>query len=129
MQHVNEAVFRVWRLYMAACVIEFENGKVGVQQILASKRRHVVGYLLVVEGVERLSYRHMTAARRAISGYRRFSSAMPTISMMTPAAIASKPPRVSGAANNITAPRAMSSAATSLLNFMGRRYAKLSAGA
>ena len=98
--------------------------------ILALKsRRHVVGYLLVVEGFKRLSYRHMTAARRAISGYRRFSSAMPTISMMTPAAIASKPPRVSGAANNITAPRAMSSAATSLLNFMGRRYAKLSAGA
>ena len=63
MQHVNEAGFRVWRLYMAACAIEFENGEVGVQQILASKRWHVVGYLLIVEAVKRLSYRHMTAAR------------------------------------------------------------------
>jgi hypothetical protein len=61
--------------------------------------------------------------------YRRFSSAMPTTSMMTPAAIASTPPSVSGAANNITAPSTMSSAATILLVFIGTRYPKVSAGA
>jgi cyclopropane-fatty-acyl-phospholipid synthase len=38
LQHVSESVFRVWRLYMAACAIEFEGGGVGVHQILASKR-------------------------------------------------------------------------------------------
>lgn len=38
LQHVSEAVFRVWRLYMAACAIEFEGGEVGVHQILSSKR-------------------------------------------------------------------------------------------
>lgn len=40
LQQVNEATFRVWRLYMAACAIEFEGGGVGVHQILASKRDH-----------------------------------------------------------------------------------------
>lgn len=40
LQQVNEATFRVWRLYMAACAIEFENGAVSVHQILASKRDH-----------------------------------------------------------------------------------------
>jgi len=64
----------------------------------------------------------------ATSGYRRFSSAMPTSSMMTPAAIAIAPPSVSGAANNITAPSAISSAATTLLGFMGRQYSKPNAG-
>ena len=38
LQHVSEAVYRVWRLYMAACAMEFEGGEVGVHQILASKR-------------------------------------------------------------------------------------------
>ena len=38
LQHVNEAIYRVWRLYMAASAIEFEGGEVGVHQILASKR-------------------------------------------------------------------------------------------
>lgn len=38
LEHVTESVYRVWRLYMAACALEFENGGVGVYQILASKR-------------------------------------------------------------------------------------------
>jgi cyclopropane-fatty-acyl-phospholipid synthase len=35
---VNEATFRVWRLYMAACALEFESGDVGIYQVLATKR-------------------------------------------------------------------------------------------
>lgn len=38
LQHVNEATYRVWRLYMAACALEFESGRVGVYQVLAGKR-------------------------------------------------------------------------------------------
>jgi cyclopropane-fatty-acyl-phospholipid synthase len=38
LQYVSEAVFRVWRLYMAACALQFENGEMGVYQILAAKR-------------------------------------------------------------------------------------------
>ncbi|HEV7613548.1 MAG TPA: cyclopropane-fatty-acyl-phospholipid synthase family protein [Steroidobacteraceae bacterium] len=38
LQYVNEATFRVWRLYMAACALEFEAGGVGIYQVLASKR-------------------------------------------------------------------------------------------
>jgi cyclopropane-fatty-acyl-phospholipid synthase len=38
LQHVNEATYRVWRLYMAACAVEFESGRVGIYQVLASKR-------------------------------------------------------------------------------------------
>ena len=40
LQHVSEAVYRVWRLYMAACALEFEQGEIGVYQILAAKRRN-----------------------------------------------------------------------------------------
>src|SRR5574340_230378 len=36
--HVSEATYRVWRLYMAACALEFEAGGIGVYQILAAKR-------------------------------------------------------------------------------------------
>ena len=38
LQHVNETEYRVWRLYMAACALEFEAGGTGIYQILASKR-------------------------------------------------------------------------------------------
>ncbi len=38
LQFVNEATYRVWRLYMAACALEFEEGGVGIYQVLASKR-------------------------------------------------------------------------------------------
>ena len=38
LQYVNESTWRVWRLYMAACALEFESGEIGVYQILASKR-------------------------------------------------------------------------------------------
>lgn len=35
---VGEAAWRIWRLYMAACAIEFEAGGTGLYQILASNR-------------------------------------------------------------------------------------------
>jgi cyclopropane-fatty-acyl-phospholipid synthase len=38
LQFVDEATYRVWRLYMAACALEFESGRVGIYQILAGKR-------------------------------------------------------------------------------------------
>ena len=38
LQHVSESTFRVWRLYMAACALEFESGEIGVYQVLAIKR-------------------------------------------------------------------------------------------
>ncbi|GAA5165091.1 cyclopropane-fatty-acyl-phospholipid synthase family protein [Viridibacterium curvum] len=38
LRHVSEATWRVWRLYMAACALDFESGETGVYQILASKR-------------------------------------------------------------------------------------------
>jgi cyclopropane-fatty-acyl-phospholipid synthase len=34
---VDEATYRVWRLYMAACALDFESGSTGIYQILASK--------------------------------------------------------------------------------------------
>lgn len=43
MQHVSEPVYRIWRLYMAACVLQFEQGDIGVYQILASGRGGVAG--------------------------------------------------------------------------------------
>ena len=36
--HVNEATYRVWRLYMAASAVEFESGGTAIHQILASRR-------------------------------------------------------------------------------------------
>jgi cyclopropane-fatty-acyl-phospholipid synthase len=39
LQHVNESTYRVWRLYMAACALEFESGEIGIYQVLATKRR------------------------------------------------------------------------------------------
>ncbi len=38
LEHVNEATYRVWRLYMAACALDFERGDIGIYQVLASKR-------------------------------------------------------------------------------------------
>jgi cyclopropane-fatty-acyl-phospholipid synthase len=38
LKYVNESTYRVWRLYMAACALEFETGEIGVYQILSSKR-------------------------------------------------------------------------------------------
>lgn len=38
LKHVKESVYRVWRLYMATCAIQFEQGDIGVYQILAIKR-------------------------------------------------------------------------------------------
>lgn len=38
LQYVNESTYRVWRLYMAACALEFESGGIGVYQVLADKR-------------------------------------------------------------------------------------------
>ena len=36
--HVSESTYRIWRLYMATCAMEFESGDIGVYQVLASKR-------------------------------------------------------------------------------------------
>jgi cyclopropane-fatty-acyl-phospholipid synthase len=38
LEHVTESTWRVWRLYMAACALEFESDEIGVHQVLASKR-------------------------------------------------------------------------------------------
>ena len=38
LQYVNETTYRVWRLYMAACALQFEAGGVGIYQVLAGKR-------------------------------------------------------------------------------------------
>ena len=38
LEYVSESTFRVWRLYMAACALEFESGEIGVYQVLACKR-------------------------------------------------------------------------------------------
>jgi cyclopropane-fatty-acyl-phospholipid synthase len=40
LREVDEPTYRVWRLYMAACALEFESGGTGIYQILASKRDH-----------------------------------------------------------------------------------------
>ena len=37
-REVGEARYRIWRLYMAACALEFEAGGAGIYQIVASKR-------------------------------------------------------------------------------------------
>jgi cyclopropane-fatty-acyl-phospholipid synthase len=36
-REVGEPAYRTWRLYMAACALEFESGGTGVYQILASR--------------------------------------------------------------------------------------------
>lgn len=38
LREVDEPTYRVWRLYMAACALEFEAGGTGVYQMLASRR-------------------------------------------------------------------------------------------
>ncbi len=38
LKYVTEPVYRIWRLYMAACALQFEEGSTGIYQILASKR-------------------------------------------------------------------------------------------
>ncbi len=38
LKHVDESTYRCWRLYMAACALEFESGEIGVYQLLTSKR-------------------------------------------------------------------------------------------
>lgn len=38
LDEVSEAVYRIWRMYMAGCALQFENGEMGVYQILAAKR-------------------------------------------------------------------------------------------
>ena len=38
LQHVPESVYRIWRFYMAACALQFEEGIAGIYQVLISKR-------------------------------------------------------------------------------------------
>lgn len=75
LHYVSESTFRVWRLYMAACALEFESGEIGVYQVLASKRAGV-------NASPPLTRRHVyseTEGRPAASGrsYRRLSSRDP----------------------------------------------------
>ena len=42
LREVDEPTFRVWRLYMATCALEFESGGTGIYQILASSRNQGV---------------------------------------------------------------------------------------
>jgi len=44
-QLVPESVYRIWRLYMAACALQFEEGGTGVYQILAGRRQGDLGAL------------------------------------------------------------------------------------
>ena len=39
LKHVSEATYRVWRLYMVGCALQFELGAIGVYQILAVNGR------------------------------------------------------------------------------------------
>ena len=38
LKYVTEPAYRTWRLYMAACALQFEEGSTGIYQILASRR-------------------------------------------------------------------------------------------
>jgi cyclopropane-fatty-acyl-phospholipid synthase len=38
LEYVSEATYRVWRLYMSACALEFESAHLGIYQILVGKR-------------------------------------------------------------------------------------------
>ena len=38
LKHVTEPVYRIWRLYMAACALQFEEGIAGIYQVLISNR-------------------------------------------------------------------------------------------
>ncbi len=38
LHYMSESTWRIWRLYMTTCALEFESGEIGVYQILASKR-------------------------------------------------------------------------------------------
>ena len=42
LQYVSESTYRVWRLYMAACAQQFEEGTTGLYQILIAKRQSYV---------------------------------------------------------------------------------------
>ncbi|MDZ4140533.1 MAG: cyclopropane-fatty-acyl-phospholipid synthase family protein [Methylotenera sp.] len=39
LKYVTEPVYRIWRLYMAACAMQFEEGNTGIYQILVSRRK------------------------------------------------------------------------------------------
>ena len=39
LNYVTEPVYRIWRLYLAACAMQFEEGNTGIYQILLSKRK------------------------------------------------------------------------------------------
>ena len=62
LQYVSESTYRVWRLYMAACALEFESGEIGIYQVVASKRASG-------SGLSPLTRRHMyppTPARASL---------------------------------------------------------------
>jgi cyclopropane-fatty-acyl-phospholipid synthase len=56
-RYVNEATYRVWRLYMTASSLEFQSGKLGVYQVLGVKRSDASSSLP-------LTRRHLYAPRQ-----------------------------------------------------------------
>jgi len=38
LRHISEMTYRIWRLYMAACALSFEDGDIGIYQIVAGSR-------------------------------------------------------------------------------------------
>lgn len=66
LQHVSESTWRVWRLYMAACALEFEAGTLGVHQIL-SRRRGPDAAVLPLTREHLYTGRHGAPARTLIA--------------------------------------------------------------
>ncbi|MCX7279763.1 MAG: cyclopropane-fatty-acyl-phospholipid synthase [Burkholderiales bacterium] len=70
LQQVDEPTFRVWRLYMAACALEFEAGGTGIYQILASRRGAETALPLTRQDLyERPATTEMTESAKEIYGY------------------------------------------------------------
>jgi cyclopropane-fatty-acyl-phospholipid synthase len=60
LRFVNEFTYRVWRLYMSAAAIDFESGKIGIYQVLATKRA-------ATPAATRLTRRHLYADEVTVS--------------------------------------------------------------
>jgi cyclopropane-fatty-acyl-phospholipid synthase len=60
LRFVNEFTYRVWRLYMSAAAIDFESGKIGIYQVLATKRA-------ATPAATRLTRRHLYSDEVTVS--------------------------------------------------------------
>jgi cyclopropane-fatty-acyl-phospholipid synthase len=61
LEFVNETTYRIWRLYMAACALEFESGQINIYQVLAAKSGQL-------RAQQPLTRRHLYHCRAADSG-------------------------------------------------------------